>query len=80
MIAQALAEGLPPPVALLVPGIGSLIRKDASNGAEAMLTCLALVTSRLPLSAEVTYLTVENEQALLNWDAERYRQQLTAQR
>ena len=80
MITQALAEGLPPPGALLVPEIGSLIRNDASNGAEAMLTCLALVTSRLPLSAEVTYLTAENEQALLNWDAERYRRQLTAQR
>ena len=80
MISQAKADGLPPPVALLVPGIGSLIRKDASNGAEAMLTCLAVVTSRLPQSAEVTYLTVENEQALLNWDAERYRQQLTTQR
>jgi hypothetical protein len=42
------------------------------------LTCLALVTSRLPLNAEIIYLTAENEQALLNWEAERYRQQLTA--
>jgi rhamnose utilization protein RhaD (predicted bifunctional aldolase and dehydrogenase) len=80
MISPAKPDGLRLPVALLVPGIGSVIRKDASNGAEAMLTCLALVTSRLPLNAEITYLTAENEQALLNWDAERYRQQLTAQR
>jgi len=65
-------------VALLVPGVGSVIRNDASSGAEAMLTCLALVTSRLPLNAEIIYLTAENEQALLNWEAERYRQQLTA--
>jgi rhamnose utilization protein RhaD (predicted bifunctional aldolase and dehydrogenase) len=74
------ADGLPPPVALLVPGIGSVIRRDASAGAEAMLTCLALVTCRLPPDARIKYLTAENERALLNWDAERYRQQLTANR
>jgi rhamnose utilization protein RhaD (predicted bifunctional aldolase and dehydrogenase) len=78
--ARAKANGLPPPVAVLVPGIGSVIRKDASSGAEVMLTCLALVTCRLPVNAEIIYLTAENEQALLNWDAERYRQQLTARR
>lgn len=77
---RAKAERLPPPVAVLVHGVGSLIRKDASAGAEAMLSCLALVTSRLPVNAEIVYLTAENEQALLNWDAERYRQQLTASR
>jgi rhamnose utilization protein RhaD (predicted bifunctional aldolase and dehydrogenase) len=75
---RAKAERLPPPVALLVPGVGSVIRNDASPGAEAMLTCLALVTSRLPLDAEIVYLTAENEQALLNWEAERYRRQLSA--
>jgi rhamnose utilization protein RhaD (predicted bifunctional aldolase and dehydrogenase) len=80
MIAQTAANALPQPVALLVAGAGSLIREDASDGAEAMLTCLALVTCRLPLAARVTYLTAENEHALLNWDAERYRQQLTADR
>ncbi|MCC8971167.1 class II aldolase/adducin family protein [Bradyrhizobium brasilense] len=80
MIAQTTANGLPPPVALLVPDLGSLIRDDASDGAEAMLSCLALVTCRLPLTARVNYLTAENEHALLNWDAERYRQQLTADR
>ncbi|WP_316198790.1 class II aldolase/adducin family protein [Bradyrhizobium sp. SZCCHNS2002] len=80
MEARASANGLPPPVAVLVPDKGAVIRTDASPGAEAMLSCLALVTARLPLSAEVAYLTAENEQALLNWDAERYRQQLTARR
>jgi len=73
-------DGAPSPVAVLVPGVGSIIRKDASPGAEAMLTCLALVTSRVPTDAEVIYLTAENERALLHWDAERYRQQLTADR
>ncbi|NEU98124.1 class II aldolase/adducin family protein [Bradyrhizobium uaiense] len=80
LIAQAGRDGLPPPVALLVPGAGSLIRADASDGAEAMLSCLALVTCRLPLAARINYLTAENEHALLNWDAEHYRRQLTADR
>jgi len=78
--ARVAAGGLRPPVAYLVPGAGAVIRKDVSAGAEAMLSCLALVTSRLPLEARVTYLSPVNEQALLNWDAEHYRQQLTANR
>ncbi|WGD49383.1 class II aldolase/adducin family protein [Bradyrhizobium sp. CB1650] len=78
--APAGANGLCPPVAALIAGLGAVIRKDASSGAEAMLTCLALVTCRLPLNAEIAYLSIENEQALLNWDAEHYRRQLTAHR
>lgn len=73
-------DGPPHPVALLIPGLGCVVRKDASDGAEAMLSCLALVTCRLPSTAQVRYLTRENEHALVNWDAERYRQQLTANR
>ncbi|NPU68260.1 class II aldolase [Bradyrhizobium sp. 83012] len=80
MLARTEATGLPAPVAALAPGLGAIIRKDASPGAEAMLSCLALVTSRLPLSADVRYLSSQHEQMLLNWDAERYRQQLTAAR
>ncbi|MGC2775491.1 MAG: class II aldolase/adducin family protein [Bradyrhizobium sp.] len=80
MLARGEASGLPAPVAALAPGLGAIIRNDASPGAEAMLSCLALVTSRLPLSADISYLSAAHEQALLNWDAERYRQQLTASR
>jgi rhamnose utilization protein RhaD (predicted bifunctional aldolase and dehydrogenase) len=80
MIGLAGASGTPQPVAVLLPDIGTVIRRDASPGAEAMLTCLALVTCRLPRGVDVTYLSAENEHALLNWDAERYRRQLTANR
>jgi rhamnose utilization protein RhaD (predicted bifunctional aldolase and dehydrogenase) len=80
LTAHAGANGLSPPVATLISGMGAVIRKDASSGAEAMLSCLALVTCRLPPSAQITYLSSEHEQALLNWDAERYRWQLTANR
>ncbi|WP_249140705.1 class II aldolase/adducin family protein [Bradyrhizobium manausense] len=77
---QVRADGLPHPAALLIPGLGCVVRKDASDGAEAMLSCLTLVTCRLPRTAQVRYLTHENEHALVSWDAERYRQQLTASR
>ena len=74
------ARGYLPPVAVIVPGKGTVIRNDASAGAEAMLSCLALVTSRLPRNATIKYLTSRDEQALLNWDAEHYRQQMTDNR
>src|SRR5262249_50504536 len=79
-LAAKAARTVPPPVALLVPGRGALIRRDASPGAEAMLSCLALVMSRLPLDASIKYLSSDNEQALLNWDAEHYRKQMTVNR
>jgi rhamnose utilization protein RhaD (predicted bifunctional aldolase and dehydrogenase) len=78
--AFAVARGFPPPVAVLVPGKSAVIRNDASAGAEAMLTCLALVISRLPLDAEIKCLSPHDEQALLTWDAEHYRRQMTTNR
>jgi len=78
--ARVAANGLPPPVAVLVQGKGVVIRIDANAAAHALLTCLALVITRLPLDAAVEYLSPDTEQALLNWDAEQYRQQMTARR
>ena len=75
-LGQLVAETVPPPVALLVPGAGAIIRQDASAGAEAMLVCLGLVVARIPEAAQLRTLPAHEEQALLNWDAERYRQQL----
>ncbi|MBR0694065.1 class II aldolase/adducin family protein [Bradyrhizobium lablabi] len=77
--AGLVADG-PPPVAVLVRGKGAVIRKDANAAAQALLTCLALVVTRLPLDAAVEYLSPAKEQALLDWDAEHYRQQMMAKR
>ncbi len=71
------AAGLPPPVALLVSGAGAIVRPDIQPGAEAMLICLALVAERLP-DAKIRYLPPEEELALLDWDAEKYRKALPA--
>jgi rhamnose utilization protein RhaD (predicted bifunctional aldolase and dehydrogenase) len=78
--AHAASARWPAPVAVLVPGKGAVIRNDATTAAHAMLSCLVLVASRLPLRAQIKYLPERAEQALLNWDAERYRQQMTASR
>jgi rhamnose utilization protein RhaD (predicted bifunctional aldolase and dehydrogenase) len=73
----ATAAGLPPPSFLLVPGLGTIIRTDLPPDAEPILRCLGLVVARLPADAEVIYLPPEEEQALLNWDAEHYRKSLS---
>jgi rhamnose utilization protein RhaD (predicted bifunctional aldolase and dehydrogenase) len=80
LAARVAANGLAPPVAVLVRGKGVVIRTDANTAAHALLTCLALVITRLPLDAAVKYLPPDKEQALLSWDAEQYRQQMTARR
>ncbi len=72
------AQGFPPPVFLLVPGIGALFRSDASAGAQALVRCLCDVLTRLEEGAAVTHLTPEQDHALTNWDAEKYRQALNA--
>jgi rhamnose utilization protein RhaD (predicted bifunctional aldolase and dehydrogenase) len=80
LVATSAAANLPPPVALLVPGAGAIVRADIQPGAEAMLICLALVAERLPADATISYLPAEEEQALLDWDAEKYRKALSLAR
>jgi len=77
VVAASQAANLPSPVALLVPGAGAIVRSDIQPGAEAMLTCLALVAERLPADAKISYLPEEEERALLDWDAEKYRRALS---
>jgi rhamnose utilization protein RhaD (predicted bifunctional aldolase and dehydrogenase) len=52
------------------------MRRDANAGAEAMARCLADVATRIDPAARVNYLSLEQNAELLNWDAEKYRQQL----
>jgi rhamnose utilization protein RhaD (predicted bifunctional aldolase and dehydrogenase) len=80
VVAANAVAGLPPPVALLVPNAGAIVRSDIVPGAEAMLACLALVAERLPAGARISYLPEDEERALLDWDAEKYRKALSAGR
>ncbi|TPM07695.1 class II aldolase [Mesorhizobium sp. B2-3-11] len=66
------------PVAILFPRAGVLMRGDASAGADAMQRCLADVTARVDGKARLNYLTAAENDELVNWDAEQYRQKLNA--
>lgn len=77
VVAANAAAGLPPPVALLAPSAGAIVRSDIVPGAAAMLECLALVAERIPFGARISYLPEDEERALLDWDAEKYRKALS---
>ncbi|PAP98970.1 class II aldolase/adducin family protein [Mesorhizobium mediterraneum] len=66
------------PAAILFPGLGVLMRGDAGAGADAMQRCLADVTARVDVVAKLNYLTAAENDELINWDAEQYRQKLNA--
>jgi rhamnose utilization protein RhaD (predicted bifunctional aldolase and dehydrogenase) len=70
------ADGVPPPVSILFPGQGVLMRGDADRGAGAMAECLAEVILRIDPRAPIRYLSLAENAELLNWDAEKYRQEL----
>jgi rhamnose utilization protein RhaD (predicted bifunctional aldolase and dehydrogenase) len=70
--------GLPPPLCLLVPCAGLLLRKDVSQGTHFMVRCLADVITRVPKGAALTYLSDAQNLELLDWDAEKYRLALNA--
>ncbi|TPK45823.1 MULTISPECIES: class II aldolase/adducin family protein [unclassified Mesorhizobium] len=66
------------PLSILFPGLGVLMRANASAGADAMQRCLADVTARVDVTATLNYLTEAENDELVNWDAEQYRQKLNA--
>ncbi|OED41721.1 N-acylmannosamine 1-dehydrogenase [Chromatiales bacterium (ex Bugula neritina AB1)] len=70
------ANGKPPPVSIVFPGLGVLLRKDSGNGVEELARCLSDVCCRIPAGADLNYLSPAQNHELLNWDAEKYRQSL----
>ncbi len=66
------------PPFLLIPGKGAVVRDDISAGALALMNCLGDVLQRVPTEAPLSYLTLEQNAELLDWDAEKYRQALNA--
>ena len=55
-----------------------LIHDSVARGGEEMALCLADVLLGTDEKAEIQYLSVEEEDELLNWDAEKYRQSLNS--
>lgn len=64
------------PVSIIFPGLGVLMRHDATRQADGMARCLADVAARIPGKASVRVLTHDERSQLTNWDAEKYRQAL----
>lgn len=61
---------------VVVPGTGILVHETATPGARALIRCLADVTCRLASDDVLDPLTPADEDQLLDWDAEKYRQSL----
>lgn len=59
---------------IIVRGSAVLLAHDALRGSEAMLRCLADVAARIPPGAPIAPLCAADVDALIDWDAERYRQ------
>lgn len=70
------AEYAKPPVCVIVPGVDVMISDLANNGQRAMIQCYADVVHRLAGKTEIVGLNREQIAELLQWDAEKYRQQL----
>ncbi|QIG47638.1 class II aldolase [Nordella sp. HKS 07] len=71
-------SGRPEPKLIAIPGKGVLLAKGVTPAALAMARCLADVTARLSENDPAQVLSREDELALVNWDAEKYRQSLPA--
>ncbi|MBN9025769.1 MAG: class II aldolase, partial [Rhizobiales bacterium] len=65
-----------PPMLLAVPGKGVLIHRDVLRGGDALARALAEVTGRIAADAPLRFLTIDEEQELVTWDAEIYRRSL----
>jgi rhamnose utilization protein RhaD (predicted bifunctional aldolase and dehydrogenase) len=65
-----------PPVMLVVPDMGVLIHETALRGADELALSLADVTGRIDPETPINVLTAEQEQDLIAWDAELYRQKI----
>jgi rhamnose utilization protein RhaD (predicted bifunctional aldolase and dehydrogenase) len=67
-------ESRRPPLMMALPGLGVVLHRSTSKNAEAMARCFADVAARIPEEAPIRVLTSAEEQELMNWEAETYRQ------
>jgi rhamnose utilization protein RhaD (predicted bifunctional aldolase and dehydrogenase) len=61
---------------MALPGLGVVLHRSTSKNAEAMARCLADVAARIPEEAPIRVLTGAEEEELMNWEAEAYRQSI----
>ena len=73
---RAPPEGRRAPLMIALPGLGVVLHHSASKNAHSMARCLADVAARIPEEAPIRVLTSTEEQELMNWEAETYRQSI----
>ena len=73
---RAARRSPPAPLMMALPGLGVVLHRSTSKNAEAMARCLADVAARIPEEAPIRVLTGAQEQELMNWEAEAYRQSI----
>jgi rhamnose utilization protein RhaD (predicted bifunctional aldolase and dehydrogenase) len=61
------------PPLLVAPGAGVLIHRATPPTAMAMISCLADVLAEIPAGGAVNYLSADDETALIDWEAEKFR-------
>ena len=74
---HAPSDRIRPPPMLALPGVGVVLHRSTSKGADALARCLADVLARVPEEAALATLTAEEERELADWEAEKYRQSLS---
>ena len=74
-VTSQLPVGADAPLVLTTP-LGTVVRRDITAGAEAMVQCLAEVLLQVPPDATLNYLSIDQEAELINWDAEKLRQMM----
>ncbi len=73
---RAPLEGRRRPLMMALPGMGVVLHRSTSKNAESMARCLADVAARIPEDARMRVLTSAEEEELVNWEAEAYRQSI----
>ncbi len=68
------------PGLVFVEGMGALVREDLTKGGLAMVDLLLQLAIHIPDNVALNTLTPENQIELLNWDAEKFRQAVDAER
>ncbi len=61
---------------ILIKGVGAYVPEDAPLSAHEMAGALGLIASLIPENEAVRYLSRQEEDELLDWDAEKFRQSL----
>jgi len=75
--ARYASRGKSEPVSIVFPGKGVAMLESASPGQQALARCLSDVCLRVGKGTVVNYLNERENDELLNWEAEQYRQTLS---